>query len=146
MEQYTWNSKTNAFDGYIPQYETQVNEETGEEVQTLLPCENKVWTDEEVKALFSSVGKDQALRDVDGQPTIVDLYNAKEKAIKSKEARIAELKGLLKATDYQAIKFAEGVWTAEEYEEVRVQRQMWRDEINACENYIATAKIHEELE
>lgn len=146
MEQYTWNSQTNAFDGYTPQYETKTNEETGEEVQVLLPCESKVWTDEEVKALFSSVGKDQTLRDVDGTPTIVDLYTDKEKAIKSKEARIAELKGLLKATDYQAIKFAEGVWTAEEYEELRVQRQAWRDEINACENYIATAKIHEELE
>ena len=144
--EYTWNSKTNSFDGYIPQYETKVNEETGEEVQVLLPCESKVWTEEEVKALFSSVGKDQALRDVDGQPTIVDLYTDKEKAIKSKEARIAELKGLLAKTDYQAIKFAEGIWTAEEYEELRLQRQAWRDEINACENYLATAKIHEELE
>lgn len=146
MEQYTWNSQTNSFDGYTPQYETKTNEETGEEVQVLLPCESKVWTGEEVKALFSSVGKDQALRDVDGTPTIVDLYTDKEKAIIVKTKRIAELKGLLKATDYQAIKFAEGVWTAEEYEEVRVQRQAWRDEINACENYIATAKIHEELE
>ena len=144
--EYIWNSKTNSFDGYTPQYETKVNEETGEEVQTLLPCESKVWTDEEVKALFSSVGKDQALRDVDGTPTIVDLYTDKEKAIKSKEARIAELKGLLAKTDYQAIKFAEGIWTAEEYAELRVQRQAWRDEINACENYLATAKIHEELE
>lgn len=146
MEQYTWNSQTNAFDGYTPQYETKVNEETGEEVKTLLPCESKLWTDEEVKALFSSVGKDQTLKDVDGQPTIVDLYTDKEKAIKRKEARIAELKGLLKATDYQAIKFAEGIWTAEEYDELRVQRQAWREEINACENYLATAKIHEELE
>ena len=144
--EYIWNSKTNSFDGYTPQYETKVNEETGEEVQVLLPCESKVWTDEEVKAIFSSVGKDQALKDVDGTPTIVDLYTDKEKAIKSKEARIAELKGLLAKTDYQAIKFAEGIWTAEEYAELRVQRQMWRDEINACENYLVTAKIHEELE
>ena len=60
-------------------------------MQVLLPCESKVWTGEEVKALFLSVGKDQALRDVDGTPTIVDLYTDKEKAIKSKEARIKEL-------------------------------------------------------
>lgn len=144
--EYIWNSKTNSFDGYIPQYETKVNEETGEEVQVLLPCESKIWTDEEVKALFASVGKDQALRDVDGTPTIVDLYNAKEKAIKSKEARIAELKGLLAKTDYQAIQWAEGVRSEEVYAPMRVQRQAWRDEINACENYLATAKIHEELE
>lgn len=142
--EYIWNSKTNAFDGYIPQYETKVNEETGEEVQVLLPCESKVWTDEEVKALFSSVGKDQALRDVDGQPTIVDLYTAKEKAIKSKEARIAELKGLLKATDYQAIKYAEGALTSEEYEQMRAQRQSWRNEINTCEEYLINNEMVQE--
>lgn len=131
--EYIWNSKTNAFDGYTPQYETKVNEETGEEVQVLLPCESKVWTDEEVKALFSSVAKDQALRDVDGIPTIVDLYTNEEKAAKNKKERIAELKGLLAKTDYQAIKFAEGALTAEEYEQMRVQRQAWRDEINELE-------------
>lgn len=142
--EYIWNSKTNSFDGYTPQYETKLNEETGEEVQVLLPCESKVWTDEEVKALFSSVGKDQVLRDADGQPTIVDLFTDKEKAIKSKESRIIELKLLLKKTDYQAIKFAEGALTSEEYEQMRAQRQSWRNEINTCEEYLINNELVQE--
>lgn len=49
------------------------------------------------------------------------------------EARIAELKANLSATDYQAIKYAEGWMTAEEYAPIREQRQAWRDEINELE-------------
>lgn len=142
--EYIWNSKTNSFDGYTPQYETKVNEETGEEVQVLIHCESKVWTDEEVKAIFSSVGKDQVLRDVDGIPTTVDLYTAKEKAIKSKQSRIVELKGLLAKTDYQAIKYAEGALTSEEYEQMRAQRQSWRNEINTCEEYLINNEMVQE--
>lgn len=47
--------------------------------------------------------------------------------------RIAELKANLTATDYQAIKYAEGWLTDEEYEPIRAQRQAWRDEINELE-------------
>ena len=49
------------------------------------------------------------------------------------EARIVELKELLAATDYQAIKYAEGVVSDEEYAPIKAQRQAWRDEINALE-------------
>ncbi len=48
--------------------------------------------------------------------------------------RITELKSLLKATDYQAIKYAEGLLNDIEYEPIRVQRQAWRDEINRLED------------
>lgn len=51
----------------------------------------------------------------------------------SKEDRIAELKQALLDTDYKAIKYAEGWLTEEEYEPIKVQRQVWRDEINALE-------------
>lgn len=44
--------------------------------------------------------------------------------------RIDELKEMLKNTDYQAIKFAEGVMYESEYAPVRTQRQAWREEIN----------------
>ena len=47
--------------------------------------------------------------------------------------RIAELKSLLAATDYQAIKYAEGQLSASEYAEMKKQRQAWRDEINLLE-------------
>lgn len=56
-------------------------------------------------------------------------YTQKEKDL----MRIAECKDLLAKSDYKAIKFAEGLLTAEEYAQIKVQRQGWRDEINALE-------------
>ena len=46
---------------------------------------------------------------------------------------IAELKAKLAATDYQAIKYAEGALSAEEYEPTKIMRQEWRDRINELE-------------
>lgn len=46
---------------------------------------------------------------------------------------ITLLKCKLRATDYKAIKFAEGELTAEEYEEIRLQRKAWREHINMLE-------------
>lgn len=47
--------------------------------------------------------------------------------------RIAELKELLKSTDYVVIKIAEGAATAEDYADVIAQRQACRAEINRLE-------------
>lgn len=55
-----------------------------------------------------------------------------EKAIKLE--RIAQLKRFLAESDYQAIKYAEGWLTEEEYAPIRIQRQNWRNEINVLEN------------
>ena len=49
------------------------------------------------------------------------------------EREIAELKANLEATDYQAIKYAEGVLTAEEYAPMKEQRKKWRARINELE-------------
>ena len=49
------------------------------------------------------------------------------------EEQIAELKKKLSDTDYQAIKYAEGWITEEEYAPIKAQRQEWRDAINALE-------------
>ena len=49
------------------------------------------------------------------------------------ELVIADLQNRLAETDYQAIKFAEGWITEEEYAPIKAQRQAWRDEINALE-------------
>ena len=46
---------------------------------------------------------------------------------------IADLQTKLSETDYQAIKYAEGWISEEEYAPIKVQRQAWRDEINALE-------------
>lgn len=56
--------------------------------------------------------------------------------IENANIRIEELKFNLSKTDYQAIKFAEGALTEEEYAETKAQRQAWRDEINRLEKEI----------
>lgn len=48
--------------------------------------------------------------------------------------KVGELKRNLSKTDYQAIKYGEGLLTEEEYSPIKAQRQAWRDEINALEN------------
>lgn len=50
--------------------------------------------------------------------------------------KIAELKSKLAKTDYQAIKFAEGELSAEEYAEMKEQRKQWRIQINELETQI----------
>jgi hypothetical protein len=57
------------------------------------------------------------------------LYIIEEVATEPAE-EIAELKAKLAATDYQAIKYAEGVLSAEEYEPIKASRQEWRNRIN----------------
>ena len=52
------------------------------------------------------------------------------------EEEIAELKAKLASTDYQAIKYAEGVLSEEEYADMKAQRQLWRDRINELEAII----------
>lgn len=61
----------------------------------------------------------------------------KAKQIKELKAQILKLKKQLISTDYQAIKYAEGRITEEEFSPVSEQRQLWRDEINNLEAQIA---------
>lgn len=49
---------------------------------------------------------------------------------------IDELKAQLAATDYQAIKYAEGELTEEEYAPTKAQRREWRARINELEAYV----------
>lgn len=70
--------------------------------------------------------------DFDGLEFSVEKYSAR-KTRKTNEPIIAQLKQNLANTDYQAIKFAEGRMTAEEYAPIGEQRQQWRDEINRLE-------------
>lgn len=64
-------------------------------------------------------------------------YTTAELAKQQVEEAIAELKQKLTDTDYQALKYAEGHTSAEDYAPIRAQRQAWRDEINALEENIA---------
>lgn len=68
------------------------------------------------------------------------LKNPEISDIQEKRNRIAELKGLLKSSDYQAIKYAEGLISEKEYKPIKEQRQAYRDEINELEQEIEDAQ------
>lgn len=139
---YIWNSKTNCFVGYEPQYETKINEATGEEEQVLIPCTERLYTDDEVKAYFAECKDNKVLKDVDGVPTIVDRYTASELAKINANRRIRELKRLLASTDYIVNKLTEAlaendveavVSLKDEYAMELANRKLWRAEINSLE-------------
>lgn len=50
------------------------------------------------------------------------------------DAQINALKERLSQTDYQAIKYAEGLIREEDYAPTKKQRQEWRDKINELES------------
>lgn len=54
----------------------------------------------------------------------------------AKKVRINELKKLLSQSDYKAIKYAEGLISAQDYEPIKQLRQSYRDEINRLESEV----------
>lgn len=65
-----------------------------------------------------------------------DKKNAISISFPTQKPEIMFLKLKLSETDYQAIKFAEGELTAEEYEPVKQQRRAWRERINELEKLL----------
>lgn len=70
---------------------------------------------------------------------LVERDKTAELAKAQQSERIAELKANLAATDYQAIKYAEGLISDTDYQAIKAQRQAWRDEINALEAELGIA-------
>ena len=129
---YTWNSKSNSFDGYEPQYEEHTDENgNGERVE--IPCDKTLYTQAQVDAIFAGRGANQVIKDVNGVPTYVNLYTDAELTVQANKKRIAELKALLQATDYQAIKYAEGFISEVDYASIKQVRQSYRNKINELE-------------
>ena len=52
------------------------------------------------------------------------------------KCEIEELKKCLEESDYMAIKFAEGILTAEDFAEARAKRAAWRERINILEELL----------
>ena len=129
---YTWNSKTNSFDGYEPQYEEHTDE-NGNLERVEIPCDKTLYTQEQVDAIFSGCDANQVIKDVNGVPTYVNLYTDAELTVQANKKRIAELKALLQATDYQAIKYAEGFISEVDYAPIKQVRQSYRNKINELE-------------
>lgn len=63
----------------------------------------------------------------------IQIYKLKTQAMINAE-KIADLKAKLAKSDYKAIKYAEGIISADEYASIKIQRQSWRDMINLLEN------------
>lgn len=61
-------------------------------------------------------------------------YTEAELIIMQTNTEIDLLKNLLFTTDYQAIKYAEGILSLDEYLPMKQQRQEWRRRINELEN------------
>ena len=132
---YTWNSKSNSFDGYEPQYEERTDE-NGNVERVEIPCDKTLYTQAQVDAIFAGRGANQVLKDVNGVPTYVNLYTDAELTVQANKKRIAELKALLQATDYQAIKYAEGFISEADYLPIKQVRQSYRNKINELEAQI----------
>lgn len=95
----------------------------------------------EVVKVYENGGKDVIkiidVKGVKGQPAYDEEVEEQvfvEYTQEEKDAiRIAELKRLLNESDYKAIKFAEGLISAEEYAPIKNERQTYRNEINLLE-------------
>lgn len=90
-------------------------------------------TDEDFNYFYNEQRKGKILK-VDNDKIIAVDYVPSEKEIAEK--RIKELKQKLADTDYEAIKYAEGVMTDAEYAPYKADRQKWRAEINELEKII----------
>ena len=100
--------------------------------------------------VYDNGGKDvEWVVDIPARPEVVEHdeteeikvyipYTDEELRKIAAEARIEELKSLLRASDYKAIKYAEGVISPEEYAPVKAERQAYRDEINDLEKILQT--------
>lgn len=91
-------------------------------------------TEEEYNSLMTKIGNGGELKqDEQGRPYVEDTPEMLDRI---RQYRISKLKQNLQDTDYQAIKHSEGLITDEEYEEIKEQRQAWRDEINELEEQL----------
>lgn len=133
---YKWDSASNSFVPYEPEYETiiEVNEngeEESKQVEKTPTC--TLYSQEQINAIYAGRGANQVIKDVNGVPTYVNLYTDAELTVQANKKRIAELKALLQATDYQAIKYAEGFISEVDYAPIKQVRQSYRNKINELE-------------
>ena len=117
-------------------YLTAVNEQVKTRVVQGAYVEKVIDYDKDGNEIEIDVLHEEVIEDYDYCELIANFKPApseEEKVKAQAKVRIAELKGLLSATDYLAIKYAEGWITAEDYAEIKAQRQTYRNEINELE-------------
>lgn len=74
------------------------------------------------------------------RPILIPNDPTSENEKRAKLKRIGELKSELAKTDYEAIKFAEGEMTAEEYAPYKIKRASYRAEINRLQEELGEAE------
>ena len=117
---------------------------TENEIVSLCNYDNGKWQtlrineelDENGKPLTNDLPPELGDKIIDGK-IVKKVFNEEEEQKKAQmymiEAEIDHYKKLLSSTDYQAIKYAEGELTEEEYSQMKNQRKQWRLEINNLE-------------
>ena len=90
---------------------------------------------------LKSKSKDESLIELtkeqwDAHIASINNRQPSQKSLINKQIR--ELKSKLAASDYQAIKYAEGWISESEYSSIKSQRQAIRDQINALEAQLAS--------
>lgn len=112
-----------------------INETTGEQYEIDNPDYTplKEYTQEEIDGFFALIAQGYKMKPADDRKVQMIPPDENEIAKQQAQARIAELKAYLAKTDYQAIKYAEGELSAEDYAEMKTQRAAWRKEINKLE-------------
>lgn len=133
--------------GAVPQDNVEVKQDRGvavvfmyKDVRTETDAEGKEFLTANVQKIDFPAGADKA--DIAAHfDYYFDKAEAKEVAAASAE-KIAHVERLLEATDYKALKVADGALPAADYEPWKKLRQHWRDTVNA----MRACKTVEELD
>ncbi len=82
------------------------------------------------------------LRKVDLTSLAIVTYIPTKTLTELQETKIAELKSLLAQTDYEAIKYSEGIITADKFANLKTAREAWRSAINSIQAAITVDEVN----
>lgn len=109
-----------------------VDKEDGSKQKYVLPDNAHIMTEED--SAYFQAKADEATLQRNRSLNIAAIRDEINELV----GKISDLKRNLNRTDYQAIKFAEGEISVEDYESIKEQRKGWRKEINDYEAMIET--------
>ena len=127
---YYYNKDEKSFTPYPPVPEKIIVD--GVEVDNPEFLSLKKYALEEVLAIIENANANGKIIQPSGN-TFVLVDKPEPTAEETARQRIEVLKTFLDKTDYQAIKFAEGALSAEDYADMKAKRANWRKEINDLE-------------
>jgi hypothetical protein len=80
--------------------------------------------------------------DISTKSAVEIIETEEEKLTVVKNTKLIELQGLLHQTDYQAIKYAEGALTDDQYSYLKKQRESWRSSYNAIQSSLTLDAVN----